>query len=368
VDGLTFGPDGTLWGAGGGPVFRIEGTKATQPGAVTQVADVPSSDGIAVATTDGTQTDFLAVNRNDGVITKVALGTEPPVLSSILTGGSRGDFIAVGPDGCLYATQSQTIVKITRADGSCRFAPTGVVPRIALAPPSQTGLLGTSRTVTATLHNVASPAGASVTFTVTGANPQAATRLADSSGVATFSYAGTVLGMDTVVARATIGTSTVTSNDATVTWTMGLHFSVAAPPSVTAASPFSFSVTARDPAENTVADYVGTVRFSSSDPLAALPANYTFTPADVGVHAFTATLNTAGTQSITAADTAIKTCCARPGIASSSTVSAPPMKWAATRARCGSRPATARTGTPRSRKTQPRADATRPAPTIASGA
>jgi PKD repeat protein len=305
VDGLTFGPDGTLWGAGGGPVFRIEGTNAAHPGAVTRVADVPSSDGIAVGTTDGTHADFLAVNRNDGVITEVALGTEPPVLSSILTGGSRGDFIAVGPDGCLYATQSQTILKITRADGSCPFAPTGVVPRIALAPPSQTGLLGTSRTVIATLHNVASPAGASVTFAVTGANPQTATRLADSSGMATFSYAGTVLGMDTVVARATIGTSTVTSNDATVTWTMGLHFSVVAPPSVTAASPFSFSVAARDDAENTVAGYVGTVQFASSDPLAALPANYTFTPADVGVHTFTATLNTAGTQSITAADTAI---------------------------------------------------------------
>ena len=33
-----------------------------------------------------------------------------------------------------------------------------------------------------------------------------------------------------------------------------------------------------------------------------LPANYTFTSTDAGVHTFTATLNTAGTQSITATD------------------------------------------------------------------
>jgi hypothetical protein len=48
--------------------------------------------------------------------------------------------------------------------------------------------------------------------------------------------------------------------------------------------------------------YTGTVTFSSSDPLAGLPANYTFTAADAGVHAFTATLKKAGTQSLTAAD------------------------------------------------------------------
>jgi hypothetical protein len=45
------------------------------------------------------------------------------------------------------------------------------------------------------------------------------------------------------------------------------------------------------------------VQFSSSDPLASLPANYTFTAADAGVHTFSATLNTVGTESLTATDT-----------------------------------------------------------------
>ena len=49
--------------------------------------------------------------------------------------------------------------------------------------------------------------------------------------------------------------------------------------------------------------YTGTVHFSSSDGQAGLPADYTFTTADAGVHMFSAMLKTAGTQSITATDT-----------------------------------------------------------------
>ena len=55
---------------------------------------------------------------------------------------------------------------------------------------------------------------------------------------------------------------------------------------------------------NVAAGYTGTVTFSSSDVQAGLPASYTFTAADAGVHTFSATLKTAGTQSLTATDTA----------------------------------------------------------------
>src|SRR5213078_3717933 len=53
---------------------------------------------------------------------------------------------------------------------------------------------------------------------------------------------------------------------------------------------------------NIVPAYVGTVTFSTSAAKAVLPANYTFTGADAGVHSFSATLKSAGTQSITATD------------------------------------------------------------------
>jgi hypothetical protein len=64
----------------------------------------------------------------------------------------------------------------------------------------------------------------------------------------------------------------------------------------------TFTVTAKDANGNTNPNYVGTVHFSSSDNLAVLPPDYTFTAADHGVHAFSATLNTPGTQSLGATD------------------------------------------------------------------
>ncbi len=66
----------------------------------------------------------------------------------------------------------------------------------------------------------------------------------------------------------------------------------------------TFTVTALDTSGNTRTDYRGTVHFTTSDPQAARPADYTFTAADNGVHVFTATLKTAGLQAITSTDTA----------------------------------------------------------------
>src|SRR5207302_11117318 len=75
------------------------------------------------------------------------------------------------------------------------------------------------------------------------------------------------------------------------------------PSPTTAGVAGSFTVTLNDPYGNTARGYTGTVHFTSSDGKASLPANYTFTAADAGVHTFTATLKTAGTQSIAVADT-----------------------------------------------------------------
>src|SRR5207247_475339 len=55
---------------------------------------------------------------------------------------------------------------------------------------------------------------------------------------------------------------------------------------------------------NLVTGYVGTVKLSSSDPLGVLPASYTFTAADAGVHVFSVTLKTAGSKSLTVTDAA----------------------------------------------------------------
>lgn len=86
------------------------------------------------------------------------------------------------------------------------------------------------------------------------------------------------------------------------------HFLVAAPASTTAGAPFSVTITALDAYNSVDTGYTGTVHFSSSDPLVGLPANYTFTAADQGVHTFTnqVTLKKAGARTITVTDTANK--------------------------------------------------------------
>jgi DNA-binding beta-propeller fold protein YncE len=86
------------------------------------------------------------------------------------------------------------------------------------------------------------------------------------------------------------------------------YFTVAAPASASAGTPFDITVTALDPYGNTAVNYQGTVTFSTSDtdPGIVLPADYTFTAADAGVHTFSGavTLITPGEQTVTATDTA----------------------------------------------------------------
>jgi hypothetical protein len=124
VDGLAFGPDGTLYGALSGAVAKITGTNSPTPGAVTRLpVSVPFIDGMAIS--GNPSVPFLYGNRNDGIITKIDLSTTPPTLTNVFTGGSRGDFVAVGPDGCLYATQTDRVLKVTNADGSCLGGPLG---------------------------------------------------------------------------------------------------------------------------------------------------------------------------------------------------------------------------------------------------
>jgi len=68
-----------------------------------------------------------------------------------------------------------------------------------------------------------------------------------------------------------------------------------------------FTVTAKDANGNTDAGYRGTVHFTSTDPKAILPPDYTFTAADAGVHTFSVTFKTAGTQGVRARDTVTST-------------------------------------------------------------
>lgn len=222
ADGLTFAPDGTLYTANQDNynIVRITGTNSPTPGTATVIANVPTADGVALgAGSDPTQPAYVLVNRNDGAVTKLDLGSSPPAATDIVTGGTRGDFIAVGPDGCLYATQTASVERVTNADGSCSLLVTGSNPELSLsprvAPPHS---VGSSVSFTASLDNVGSPSGTAITFTVTGANPRTVTVPADGAGHAVLTYSGTSTGQDTVVASATVNTTPLMSNTGTVFW------------------------------------------------------------------------------------------------------------------------------------------------------
>ena len=106
-------------------------------------------------------------------------------------------------------------------------------------------------------------------------------------------------------------TLTATDTNTSLTSSMTVDVSPAAastmivsgfPSPITAGASGSFTVTLKDAYGNVAWGYTGTVHLTSSDTKAVLPANYTFTSADAGKHSFSATLKTAGTQSITATD------------------------------------------------------------------
>ncbi len=120
-------------------------------------------------------------------------------------------------------------------------------------------------------------------------------------------------------------------NTSTAGQTRSLSFS-GVPTSTTAGAPFSFTLTAKDLSGNTSTGYTGTVHFTSTDAAATLPADYTFTAGDAGVHTFTNSviLVTAGNRTITATDTvtssitgASNSITVSPAAASHFTVSAP---------------------------------------------
>ncbi len=206
IDGITFGPDGTLYLAQyGAAVLSAARTPGNGVGPASIVTALPLSDGIAVAanTHNLAHPAYLFANRNNGVITKIELGS-PVTTTDVFAGGSRGDFSTVGPDGCLYATQSNSIVKLTNADGTCSLAPVTPADVTSLSYTGDTAVqFGDTAHLSATLYDVstsaAPPAGQPITFTLDNGGGSCA-GTTDASGAASCDVSGLALGSYTVTA------------------------------------------------------------------------------------------------------------------------------------------------------------------------
>ncbi|MES1247893.1 MAG: invasin domain 3-containing protein, partial [Actinomycetota bacterium] len=140
------------------------------------------------------------------------------------------------------------------------------------------------------------PAGATLTCTT---NPQTA-----SSGVTTFAGCSIDKAGAYTLTASSGALTTAVSSAITVNVGPAVSFSVtSATGTPTAGTPVNITVTVRDAGGNVVTGYTGTVHLTSTDGSAALPADYTFTGGDAGVHTFSVTLKTAGSRTVTATDT-----------------------------------------------------------------
>jgi hypothetical protein len=224
-----------------------------------------------------------------------------------LASGARYSYVVKAFDSSgLSSIYSAIATGITSSTG------TDILIVAGFPSPSTAGVAGTF-TVTAL-----NPAGSTdtsylgtVQFTSTdyqAALPPNYTFTAADGGVHTFSATlktastRSITATDTVTSTITGTQSGITINPAAVS-TLSVY-GFASP--VTAGIETTFGVSAQDAFGN-YTSYLGRVHFTSSDAAANLPADYTFVTADNGIHDFTATFNTAGTQLLTATDTVTPT-------------------------------------------------------------
>jgi hypothetical protein len=279
-------PLSTTAGVAGGFTVTAKNTDGTTATGYTGTVHFTSSDGQAVLPA------FYTFTAADGGVHTFSATLE--------TAGTQS----------LTATDIFT-ASITGSEAGITVNPAAVSQLTVSAPAGSTAGSAFSVTLTARdpYNNLVTGYTGTVHFTSSDGQailPSNYTFTAADNGVHTFS-SGVILktaGSQTVTASDTVtsaitGSAAVTINAAAASTMTVTGF----PSSTTAGVAGGFTVTLKDPYGNRASGYTGTVHFTSSDAKASLPANYTFTAADAGVHTFSAILKTAGTQSVTVADT-----------------------------------------------------------------
>jgi hypothetical protein len=230
----------------------------------------------------------------------------------------------------LVTAGNQTVSATDAANPSV----TGISKSVTVSPAAATqfsvtfpttATAGTPFSITVTARdqfgNVAIGYAGTIHFTGTSSDP-----IPGSGLPADYTFVGGDAGMHTFVSGATLftaGKQTITATDSNnialtgsgstmVVAAVATHFTVSAPPTASAGSPFSVTVTASDQFGNVATGYRGSIHFTKTDAGSgsALPADYAFTAGDAGAHTFTkvVTLVTAGKQTITATDLSNKSC------------------------------------------------------------
>ncbi len=255
-------------------------------------------------------TDSILAGSEDGKLYRWNLSTNTFTQVTTLTTGLGEAYTPtlIGPDGMVYAINNATLFAVgDSAAASFKFT----------AYPSP-DTAGTANNFTVTVYNAEGDVDTAYTGTVhfTSSDQQAGlpadytftTGTGGDNGVHTFSATLKTAGTQYLKVTDTT-TSSITGTDTgiVVQPAGAVSLTVAGFPTPdTAGVAGNFTVTAYDPYGNIATGYTGTVAFASGDSQAGLPASYTFTTGtgnDNGVHTFSATLKTAGTQYVKATDT-----------------------------------------------------------------
>ncbi len=261
---ISFASSGTIYAwAQAGPFAHVAQVSGTNKPAPPTVSIVPNLTVAALGLlANGVQANgdaqILFLNPFDSVLNQTLgigtadLTTNPPSLGITLATGGGVSNLVRGPDGCVYAAQGDGVFKITDSKGTCTYAAPSQPPALVLAPPavSPDPAQGTSQTFTASFHFTSAPLGTPVIFQVTGANSQSSMVRTNANGQASFSYTGISPGVDTVSAAAQLGATNLSSNQAVITWTAGMHTSFLtlnlSPISVMAGKPVTLNASLSD--------------------------------------------------------------------------------------------------------------------------
>jgi autotransporter-associated beta strand protein len=215
------------------------------------------------------------------------------------------------PEGAIFNVGA-TAFKITYSGGTSGqdvvlSVPTSAATHFLVSPSASTATAGSPVTFTITALNDTNVIDTGYTGTVTLASttdPRAvlptATKL--TAGVGTVSAVFKTAGSQTVTVTDALSASiTGVSSPAVTELPLATStFQVSAPVTSTAGIPLVFTVMAEDQFNNpTGSAYMGTLHFSSTDLAASLPTNATLTN---GTGTFSATLNTAGPETISVSD------------------------------------------------------------------
>ena len=274
------------------------------------------------AETAGTSFSLAVTAQNSTGVTDTGYTGTVQFTSSDVQAGLPANFTFTAGDAGTYTftvtLKTAGSQSITATDTTAS-AITGTLSGISVspAPASQfvlsglpsTTTAGVAQTVTVTAEdpygNMATGYGGTVQFT--SSDPQASLPAnfiftAADQGVDVFTLAFETAGTQSVTVTDTASGITAAQSGITVQAAAAKSFTVTGFPVVdTAGAPITVTVTAYDAYGNVATGYTGTVSLSSSDPLAILvPSIYTFVAADAGEHNFSITLETAGTQTITA--------------------------------------------------------------------